>query len=263
MTTRKCEGRRGRLFGCLTAQRQRTVSPEPRPTIDIKKQSQELPAKDELPKKETPLFLAPRNCKVPVALVVYHASPNTGIQHINGLLQHVGSGIFHAGVAVHGREWSFSRKREFKPRDKLCDPCDPDTGISCGPPGRHPAHVYQKSVTLGEVDLTACEVHEIIKQVASEWKGRDYDLLTKNCCHFCSAFCQVLGVGPVPSEIMSLAEAGAKLRDGIRNVVYPLTAVALHLEALTAQEVKIETEQVGARHPAPSPQVVDKDHATC
>jgi len=160
-------------------------------------------------------------CNVPVVLNVYHVGKSARIQQINELLKHVGTGIFHAGVSVHGREWSFSRKKEFKPRDKLCDPCNADTGISCGPPQKHPGHVYQESVVLGEVNLTATEVHNIIKQLASEWQGRDYNLVNKNCCHFCGAFCQALGVDSVPTWLTSLADAGVKLQHGIRSAGYP------------------------------------------
>ena len=52
-------------------------------------------------------------------------------------------------------------------------------------------------------------------QMASEYKGKDYDLLRKNCCTFAKDACLRLGINPgeIPSWFMNLADAGARTQD--------------------------------------------------
>jgi hypothetical protein len=54
-------------------------------------------------------------------------------------------------------------------------------------------------------------VHDVIRVLSREWPGHKYDLLKFNCCHFCDAFCQLLGVGRIPAWITHLAGTGAAL----------------------------------------------------
>merc|ERR1740121_67762 len=42
----------------------------------------------------------------------------------------------------------------------------------------------------------------------------DYDLLHRNCCHFCEELCLRLGFGPLPPWVTKLAAAGASLAAG-------------------------------------------------
>jgi hypothetical protein len=42
------------------------------------------------------------------------------------------------------------------------------------------------------------QVKAILQRMRAEWLGSSYDLLTRNCCHFCEALAEELGVGPIP-----------------------------------------------------------------
>lgn len=39
----------------------------------------------------------------------------------------------------------------------------------------------------------------------AEWQGNTYDLLARNCCHFCETFAAELGVGPIPGWLNRFA----------------------------------------------------------
>ena len=44
------------------------------------------------------------------------------------------------------------------------------------------------------------QVMDILRKLRDEWPGNSYDLLSRNCCHFCEAFCRELKLGPVPGN---------------------------------------------------------------
>eukprot|EP00928_Gymnodinium_smaydae_P025403 TRINITY_DN20234_c0_g1_i1.p1 TRINITY_DN20234_c0_g1~~TRINITY_DN20234_c0_g1_i1.p1 ORF type:complete len:143 (-),score=24.98 TRINITY_DN20234_c0_g1_i1:107-535(-) len=72
---------------------------------------------------------------------------------------------------------------------------------------------------MGHTELSQDEVQEILEDLCDEWRGIEYDLLRKNCCHFSEEFCRRLGVGPFPTWVLNLANAGAKLEDSVAPTV--------------------------------------------
>ena len=50
-------------------------------------------------------------------------------------------------------------------------------------------------------------------EMSKVWRGREYNLLRRNCCHFSDALCVRMGVGPIPTWVHRLADAGAALSD--------------------------------------------------
>eukprot|EP00913_Durusdinium_trenchii_P034516 g32290.t1 len=119
----------------------------------------------------------------PVRLNIYDLGKSNTVQNLNGWLKPVGIGAFHCAVQVYGVEWSYGRSEE--------GPQDPQqTGVwSCLP--------------------RMCEDHTF----REDWPMSDYDLLNKNCCHFCEELCQSLGLGPLPSRVKKLAGLGATLNE--------------------------------------------------
>merc|ERR1712217_191353 len=75
-----------------------------------------------------------RQVASPVTLHVYDLGKTAGIQFTNGVLRALGSGgVFHCGVEVHGREWSYE-----------------DTGVFCVEPRRCEVHSYHEAVYMGD-----------------------------------------------------------------------------------------------------------------
>lgn len=140
--------------------------------------------------------------KIPVTLHIYHVSTDSRVGKINEYLEAMGTGAYHAGVEVNGKEWSYGYTPD-------------NTGVFPCPPKGCKAHVYKESIDMGETEKSKTDIDNIIEELKENWLGIDYDLLHKNCCLFSAEFVKKLGVGPVPSWVTNLAAAGATLHHGI------------------------------------------------
>merc|ERR1712008_222788 len=63
----------------------------------------------------------------------------------------------------------------------------------------------------GSTPLSHETVKRLLERLRREWRGSSYDLLKKNCCHFCQEFCQHLKVGSLPEYITSAATSMEQL----------------------------------------------------
>ena len=140
--------------------------------------------------------------KIPVTLHIYHVSTDSRVGAINEYLEAMGTGAYHAGVEVNGKEWSYGYSPD-------------NTGVFSCPPKGCKAHVYKDSLDMGETEKSKAEIESILDEMRGTWLGIDYDLLKKNCCIFSKELVDKLGVGPVPSWVTNLAAAGATLHQGI------------------------------------------------
>jgi hypothetical protein len=68
---------------------------------------------------------------------------------------------------------------------------------------------------------------EVLREMAQEYMGIDYDLLRKNCCTFAHEACLRLGVKDeeIPSWFRNLCIAGALTQDAAVSTIEPLTRV--------------------------------------
>jgi len=107
-----------------------------------------------------------------------------------------GLGVFHTGVEVDGKEWTFGGHESSH------------TGIFDMVPKQIPnqPHIkFRESFLLGE---TTGDVRNIIDSMLSDWPGQGYHLLSRNCNHFSDAFLmRLLGFG-LPPWINRLAYVG-------------------------------------------------------
>uniref|UniRef100_A0A7N0T3I1 PPPDE domain-containing protein n=1 Tax=Kalanchoe fedtschenkoi TaxID=63787 RepID=A0A7N0T3I1_KALFE len=105
-------------------------------------------------------------------------------------------GIFHSAVQVYGdEEWSFGF-------------CEQGTGVFSCPSGKNPMYTYRENIVLGKTDFSIFKVNQILRELSREWPGYSYDLLAKNCNHFCDEFCERLGVPKLPGWVNRFANAG-------------------------------------------------------
>ncbi|KAK8280861.1 hypothetical protein V6Z12_D09G203700 [Gossypium hirsutum] len=105
-------------------------------------------------------------------------------------------GIFHSAVQVYGEdEWSFGF-------------CEQGSGVFSCPSGKNPMYTYRESVVLGRTNFSIFKVNQILRELSREWPGSSYDLLSKNCNHFCDDFCERLGVQKLPGWVNRFANAG-------------------------------------------------------
>jgi len=137
-----------------------------------------------------------------VMLHIYDVTQQSSVQWLNTVFANEKSpmkfgGIFHVGVEVHGVEYSFGYAQE-------------GSGICWNMPKQSAYHHFRETVEMGMSQMTVLEFGQVIKEVKSEYRGDEYNLLTKNCCHFADDICQRLKLGKIPSWVHRLATlAGA------------------------------------------------------
>nr|XP_019711055.1 uncharacterized protein LOC105059531 [Elaeis guineensis] len=122
-------------------------------------------------------------------------------------------GIFHSAVQVYGdEEWSFGF-------------CEYGSGVFSCPPRRNPMYTYRESIVLGMTNSSIFTVNQILRELSRAWPGRSYDLLSRNCNHFCDAFCELLGVPKLPGWVNRFANAGDAAMEVAGNTAIKLRQV--------------------------------------
>lgn len=127
---------------------------------------------------------------VPVYLNVYD------LTSINGYAYWLGLGVYHSGVQVHGVEYAFGA-HEY-----------PTTGIFEAEPKQCEGFTFRKSILIGWTEMTAGLVRRVMEELSEKYKGNAYNLITKNCNHFCNDACIKLTGNPIPSWVNRLARIG-------------------------------------------------------
>lgn len=110
----------------------------------------------------------PQTRRYPVVINVYD------LNDINEYTYSFGLGIFHSGVHVHEKEWSFGQ-HEFNTSG-----C-----FYCAPRAVPPPAKFRISQCVGFTRKNEREVERIVQVLgAEEFLGTRYDLLRRNCNHF-------------------------------------------------------------------------------
>ncbi|KAA8541973.1 hypothetical protein F0562_023125 [Nyssa sinensis] len=127
---------------------------------------------------------------LPVFLNVYD------LTSINSYAYWLGLGVYHSGVQVHGVEYAFGA-HEY-----------PTTGIFEGEPKQCDGFTFRKAILIGWTEMGPTEVRRVMEELAEKYKGNAYNLITKNCNHFCNDACVRLTGNPIPSWVNRLARIG-------------------------------------------------------
>ncbi|XP_015866114.2 deSI-like protein At4g17486 [Ziziphus jujuba] len=126
-----------------------------------------------------------------VVLNIYDLTP------INNYMYWFGFGIFHSGIEVHGKEYGFGA-HDF-----------PASGVFEVEPRCCPGFVYRSSISLGHINMSPSEFRTFIENVASEYHGDTYHLISKNCNHFTDDMASRLTGKRVPGWVNRLARLGS------------------------------------------------------
>ncbi|XP_074583347.1 deSI-like protein At4g17486 [Curcuma longa] len=125
-----------------------------------------------------------------VYLNVYDLTP------INGYAYWVGLGVYHSGVQVHGVEYAYGAHEH------------PMTGIFEGEPRQCPGFAFRKSILIGRTELGSRDVRALMEGMAADYSGDTYNLISKNCNHFCDDACLRLTGTHIPKWVNRLAKIG-------------------------------------------------------
>ncbi|KAM7265675.1 hypothetical protein ACFE04_003358 [Oxalis oulophora] len=126
-----------------------------------------------------------------VILNVYDLTP------VNGYTIWFGVGIFHSGIEVHGKEYGFGA-HDF-----------PMSGVFEVEPRKCPGFIYRRSLSLGHINTPPSEFRTFIENLASDYYGDTYNLITKNCNHFTDDVSWRLTGKRIPGWVNRLAHLGS------------------------------------------------------
>ncbi|KAJ1258297.1 hypothetical protein BS78_10G064800 [Paspalum vaginatum] len=126
----------------------------------------------------------------PVFLNVYDVTP------ANGYARWLGLGVYHSGVQVHGVEYAYGAHDGA------------GSGIFEVVPRRCPGYTFRESVQVGATSLSRAEVRAVMADLAADFPGDAYNLVSRNCNHFCDAACRRLVRARIPRWVNRLAKIG-------------------------------------------------------
>ncbi|KAK8319306.1 hypothetical protein V6Z12_A13G233700 [Gossypium hirsutum] len=109
----------------------------------------------------------------------------------------IGFGIFHSGIEVHGKEYGFgahdfSISGVFEVEPKCC-----------------PGFSYRCSISLGIINMSSSDFRAFIENLASDYHGNTYHLISKNCNHFSDDIVYKLTGKHIPRWVNRLARLGS------------------------------------------------------
>eukprot|EP00411_Alexandrium_monilatum_P015661 CAMPEP_0175263714 /NCGR_PEP_ID=MMETSP0093-20121207/41930_1 /TAXON_ID=311494 /ORGANISM="Alexandrium monilatum, Strain CCMP3105" /LENGTH=192 /DNA_ID=CAMNT_0016558237 /DNA_START=14 /DNA_END=592 /DNA_ORIENTATION=+ len=148
------------------------------------------------------------------------------MEAVNKVLRRMGTGAFHCGVEVYGEEFS------FRGGDHA------GTGVFWQAPRTNRFHSWVEALPMGMTTMLKVEVMMLVRRLRKAWPSKDYDILKRNCCHFCNDFCQLLGVGSIPRWVMHLADTGAALLNEVDTAKETLNNTRAQVQACCQPEVQ-------------------------
>lgn len=98
--------------------------------------------------------------------------------------------------SAHGKEYGFGA-HDF-----------PVSGVFEVEPRSCPGYIYRCSIALGSINMSPSEFRTLIENMASEYHGDTYHLISKNCNHFTDDVSRRLTDRSVPGWVNRLAHLG-------------------------------------------------------
>jgi len=119
------------------------------------------------------------------------------LHHSNDYSYYIGIGIFHSGVEINGREYSYGG-HEYS-----------YSGVFDIVPRTASGAKFRESISLGHTRLSKTELERIIDDLSDQFTGNSYHPLTRNCNTFSNELClRVLNRG-IPGYVNRLANLGS------------------------------------------------------
>mmetsp|Transcript_8240 Transcript_8240/g.9150 ORF Transcript_8240/g.9150 Transcript_8240/m.9150 type:complete len:204 (-) Transcript_8240:420-1031(-) len=92
---------------------------------------------------------------------------------------------YHTAVEVYGIEYSYDETR----------------GIYAAKPREVKNAKLKKALYMGTANMKWPEVKNIVSELREQYDIDNYDLITRNCHHFCESLCQELVAMSIPSHL--------------------------------------------------------------
>eukprot|EP00760_Papus_ankaliazontas_P029515 PhM_4_TR4276/c0_g1_i1/m.31814 len=146
-----------------------------------------------------------------VNLIVYELIDEEGYktkEFARDIISSIGVGLYHSGVEVYDKEWSFGAD--------LTNSCDKEMDGIFDVEPRTCLTTFKCSVPLGTTAMTSEQVDALIESLKPQWKAITYHLLTRNCNCFTFELVSRLApenalVAQYPPWINRAASVGSKV----------------------------------------------------
>lgn len=131
---------------------------------------------------------------------LYHLDKVTGFLNTTVLLQ-ADVPIYHAGVEVFGKEWSFQYNDATWNNPSV-------SGLRGNKPKSAGGYEFVKSINLGPTSFVEIEVAAILSDLRYKWSACEYHITHKNCVTFAEHFVSVLKPPfPFPPSLKGIHDA--------------------------------------------------------
>lgn len=128
--------------------------------------------------------------EIDVYLNVYDLHPS-----LNSSLYKVGLGLFHTGIQLDLKEFTFGSH-----------PGDQTGVMEVAPKVNHPN--FRESIFLGKTTYSYREIFKVLDGIKDKFPGNSYNLLRKNCNTFTNCFSQAILHKPIPAFVNRMANIG-------------------------------------------------------
>ncbi|CAG2173206.1 unnamed protein product [Oppiella nova] len=114
-------------------------------------------------------------------------------------------GAFHTGTEVYGKEYSFGGHSYDSTGIFITTPKDiKSLSVSN-------TFKYKESKIIGNTELSEESIKQMVSEMgAKDFRGKDYNLIQRNCNHFSDAFCKKLCGKGIPKNINNLVKTLAQ-----------------------------------------------------
>lgn len=122
-----------------------------------------------------------------VILNIYDLSP------VNDALEPFGLGVYHSGVQIGNREYTFAG----------------GSGVFDHSPQEAPTAKFRCGVEIGMFEGGQPAVNQALEALRPKFGPDSYNLMSQNCNHFSDAMCRQLLSKPIPGYVNRMAILGA------------------------------------------------------
>ena len=137
------------------------------------------------------------------------------LSEVNEYARPLGIGIFHSGLVVHGREFSFGGHDYAS------------SGIFETAPKAAPAPaIFREEVYVGTTEMNPGEVSNLVGEMDDDFHGNTYHLLERNCNHFVEALCFEL-TGKMPPGFINRLARTAVVANSCAPCILPVSIRAV------------------------------------